>query len=156
MKQNKEKIDTKKIVFEIIIIPLAIMYLYYTILYNHHKISLVLLYITSLITCIEFIIKYIREVYVYKSKYNFLKVACTIMSFLILMFLILNLFLKYEIIKKILIILLIIMLCHLFIFAINSIIKIIKGTDKLYKNVVSSFFSLIAFTVIFMGIIIYL
>lgn len=156
MKKNKEDIDIKKIVFEIIIIPLSIMYLYYNLLYNHPKISIVFLYLVSTITCIEFIIKYIHEVYVYENKYNFLKVIYIIISFLIIIFILLNIFLKYNIIKKIFIVLLIIMLCHLLLFAIINIKRIIKSKGTLYKNTFAAFFSLIFFAVISMGIIIFL
>ncbi len=156
MKKNNENINVKKIIFEIILIPLAIMYLYYTLLYNHPKISIVFLYIVTIITCVEFIIKYIHEVYVYKNKYNFLKIIYIIISFLLIVFMVLNTILKYKIIKDMFVLLLIIMLLHLLVFSTININRIINNKGTLYKNTFSSFFSLISFVVVLMGIIIYL
>ena len=56
MKNKASVIDTKKIVIEIILIPLCILYLYYMLLYNHPKISAILLYIMITITCAATII----------------------------------------------------------------------------------------------------
>lgn len=156
MNKNNEKIDTKKIIFEIIIIPLAIMYLYYTLLYNHTKINMVFLYTVTLITCIEFIVKYIHEVYVYKNKYNFFKILYIIVSFLLIISIFLNIFLKQEIVKNTFVLLLIVMLFHLLFFAIININRIVKNKGTLYKNTFASFFSLISFVVVLMGIIIFL
>ena len=68
------KKNNKKIIFEIVLIPLCILYLYYELLHNHPTISLVFLTITIIITNIENLVKYINEVYIYESKKNILKV----------------------------------------------------------------------------------
>ena len=153
---NKKDIapNKKKIIFEIIIIPICILYLYYMTFNNHPKIILILSSIVLTITCIEFIVLYIHEVYIYKSKYNFLKILNIILSFLLIIFTVINLLLKLSIIKTIYFILIVIFLIHLLYFIIKNIIKIIKGKGTLYKNVFASFFGLISFMIIIIGVII--
>lgn len=154
--KNKEKSNNIRIVLEIILIPICVLYLYYTLLYNHPKISIVLLYITTLITSIEFIVKYIKELYTYENKYNPLRLIFVVFLFLLLITLVLNIFLKYKIIKQILTISLIILLVHLLLFAISNIIKIIKDKGRLLTTSASAFFSFIAFYIILIALIIYL
>ena len=156
MEKKVAKQNNKKIVMEIILIPLCTLYLYYTLLYNHPKISIVFLYITTLIASIELIVKYVKELYVYENKYNFLRLIFVIFSFLLIITMILNIFLKYKIIKQILIIFLTILLIYLLLFAIKNVTNIIKDKGRLLTNSAASFFSFIAFYIILMGLIIYL
>lgn len=156
MKKNKAKTDTKKIVLEIVLIPLCIMYLYYILLNNHPKINIVILHLFTFIASGVFIKKYIQEVYVYNSKYNFLKVLYTIICLVTIAFIFLNIFLKIKWIQIVYIALLIATLIHLLFVAIKGIIGITNGKGSLYKNAFSAYFSLVSFVVILMGIIILL
>jgi len=156
---NKKKVNPaniKKIVAEIIIIPLCILYLYYEFFYNHVQVSNVFLYLLLLFTCVEFIVKYIKEVYIYKSKYNLLKIFFVIYNFLLIIFGVLSIFLKIRVISLVFIILVIGLLCYLLYYAIRHITNIINNKGTLYNNAVSSFLPLIAFCTILMGLIIYL
>ena len=99
--RNKVKQNNKKIILETIIIPLCILYLYYMAFNNHPKTSLVISSIVTIITCIEFIVLYIHEVYVYENQYNFLKVLVTVLCILLIIFTGINLFIKLNIINKI-------------------------------------------------------
>ena len=153
--KNKES-NNLRIVLEIVLIPICVLYLYYTLLYNHPKISIVLLYITTLVTCIEFIVKYIKELYTYKNKYNPLRLIFVIFLFLLLITLVINIFLKVKIVKLIITISLIILLVYLLVFATSNIIKIIKNKGRLLNTASGSFFSFIAFYIILMALIIYL
>ena len=156
---NKKKISSaniKKIVAEIILIPLCVLYLYYTLLFNSISINKFILHTVVFITCIQFAIRYIREVYIYESKNNPLKIIFIIFNIILGIISMLNLSLKVRIIKIIFIVLVIIMLCYLLYNAITKIINIIKNKGVLYKNTFSSFASLIAFFMMLMGLIIYL
>lgn len=155
MKDKKDiKPNNKKIVFEVIIIPICILYLYYMAFNNHPKISLTISTIITIITCIEIIALYIHDVYIYENKYNFLRIIITILSFLLIIFTVINLFIKASIIKTIYLVLLIIFLIHLLYFVIKNLIKICKGKGILYKNTFASFFGLISFVIILINIII--
>ena len=151
--KNEIKTDNKKIVFEIIVIPICILYLYYMAFNSHPKISLAVSAVTTIITCIELIVLYIHEVYIYESKYNIFKILVTILSFLLIIFTIVNLFVKVSIIKIIYLALLVIFLIHLLYFVIKNIIRIINMKGTLYKNVFAAFFGLISFMIIMMGTI---
>ena len=152
--KNKVKQNNKKIILETIIIPLCILYLYYMAFNNHPKTSLVISSIVTIITCIEFIVLYIHEVYVYENQYNFLKVLVTVLSILLIIFTGINLFIKLNIIKIIYLVLILLFLIHLLYFVIKSIIKIIKEKGVLYKNVFAAFFGLISFVIILVSTII--
>ena len=157
MKKTKDnEINMKKVVVETILIPLCVAYLYYTMAHNHPRLNIVFVYIITLITCLEVAIKYIREVYVYKSKNNYLKIIISIISILLIITVFLNIFLKHKIILYSFITLLIIILCYLLFVSIKAIKKMINKEGILYKNTFEAFFSLIKFGVILMGIIIYL
>ena len=156
---NKKKVspaNIKKIVGEIILIPLCILYLYYTLLFNAITINKFILHAIIFITCVQFIIKYIHEVYVYESKTNPLKIVFIIFNILLSIACMLNIILKVKVIRIVFIVLVIIMLCYLLYNAITKIINIIKSKGILYKNAFSSFLSLIAFFMILMGLVIYL
>ena len=146
--------NKKKIILELVFIPLCIMYLYYVLINNHLKINLYLVSIIILITCVEFLIKYIYEVYVYENKYNFLKVLFIIFCFCLIIVDILNLFIKLKLIKVLFLIFIIILLIYLIYFVINCLIRIYKNKGILWKNAFASFFSFISFLIILMGIII--
>lgn len=150
------KTDNKKIVLEIILIPLCILYLYYVLLYNHPKISNILLYLTITITCVSFIVKYIKEVYVYENKYNILKIIFTIISILLIIVMLLNYYLKYKVVNYLFIILVILLLIYLLIYSIINIKGIIRSKDNLLEKTINSFFPSISFYIILIGLIIYL
>ena len=61
MKSKKEvKPNNKKIVFETILVPLCIFYLYYMAFHNHTKASYIISSIVTIMTCIEFLVLYIK------------------------------------------------------------------------------------------------
>ena len=146
--------NKKKIVIEVILIPICIMYLYYEVLHNHPKVSLGIATAVIILTSIEFIVKYIKEVYVYKSKNNLLKILYVIFSFILIILSIISLFLKYKLIKIAYFISLIILLVFLLYFITKNIVRIIKEKGTLYKNTFAAFFSLISFVIVLINIII--
>ena len=111
---NKKKVSSaniKKIVVEIIIIPLCVLYLYYTLLFNSTSINKFILHTVVFITCMQFAIRYIREVYIYESKNNPFKIIFIIFNLFLGIISMVNLALKIKVINTIFIVLLIIMLC---------------------------------------------
>ena len=155
MSKNKSKLDIKMVI-EMLIVPLALMYLYHMALHDHPKVNLVFFSLVTFFTCIEIIAKYIREVYIYESKNNFLKILFVIFSFILLIVTVLNIFLKYPIIKTLFIIFEIILLVYLITYAITRLINMYKEKGVFTKNAIACFFSLISFVLILMGMIIYL
>ena len=149
--------DTKnKIILEIILIPLCVMYLYYELLHNHPKVCLVLMICTIFFTCVELTVKYVKEVYVYNSKFNFLKILMVIFSFAIIVLSILSLILKYKIIKTVFYIMVPVLLAFLIYFIIKNFVRIKKEKGPLYKNAIAAFFSMLSFVIILISYIIIL
>ena len=150
--KNEVKPNTKKIIFEMILISLCIFYLYYMAFDNHLKASLIISGIVNIITCIEFLVFYIKEVYVYESKSNFLKIITIILNFVLIGLIIANIFTNK--IKIVLLVTTIIFLVFVLYFVIKNIIRIIKGKGTLYKNTFAAFFALISFMIILANVII--
>lgn len=151
---NKKDVDIKKIIFEIVAIPLCIMYLYYVLLWNEPKISIAVLYIITLITCGEFVAKYFNEVYIYESKSNLLKILIIILSIVLIILLVIYIFIRTSIVKIILLVSLLLMCFYLLYFAISNIKNIIKDTKNYSKYVIASYLSLFSFSMMIMGTII--
>lgn len=107
------KNTNKKIVAEIILIPFCFLYLFYVILGNHPKISFIFCSCLVIITCLEFAIKYFKEVYIYENKYNVLKVIFGIFNVLLIIITGLNLIYDIKIISVLFIIMTIILLMYL-------------------------------------------
>ncbi|MGM9879637.1 MAG: hypothetical protein ACI31R_06435 [Bacilli bacterium] len=153
MKKEVKK-NNSKIIFEIILIPLCFLYLFYTILNNHPKASFVVCSLIVIITCLEFAIKYLKEVYVYENKYNLLKLIFGIFSIILIIISGLNLVYSIKFLFILFIVMTFILLIFLLGFAIKNIIDINKNKGVLYKKAFSAFLSLIAFMTIFITLLI--
>ncbi len=144
----------KKMVLEIILIPLCLAYILYIVLQNYqttsHVIGLIILFITSL----EFIIKYFKEVYIYTHKYNYLKIIFGIFNIVLLLITTLNLIYNNNILNIIFMIGTIILLIYLLVFGTIKLKKVLKDEKPLSKNVLSSFLSYIALAIILICLII--
>ena len=151
----KKKEYDLKLIGELIIVPLCVMSLYHMVLSSHPKANLIVFSLVTFFTCIEFIAKYVKDVYVYEHKYNVLKIIFIIFNSLLLIETILNIMLKYKFIKIIFIIFEIILLLYLLYFAIRNILNLNKK-EKFTKSAIAAFFSLLSFCIILIGIIIYL
>lgn len=143
----------KKMVLEIILIPLCLAYILYIVLQNYqttsHVIGLIILFITSL----EFIIKYFKEVYIYTHKYNYLKIIFGIFNIVLLLITTLNLIYNNNILNIIFMIGTIILLIYLLVFGTIKLKKVLKDEKPLSKNVLSSFLSYIALAIILICLI---
>ncbi len=153
-KEVNVKPNNKKIIFEIILIPLCFLYIYYTILWKSPRASALIGEIVIIITCIEFAIKYFKEVYIYEHKFNLLKVLFGIFNVILIIISGLNIIYNIQIINILYLIFAIILLGYLLIFAVNNLICIIKEKGTLYKKAFGAFLSLIAFVIILMSLII--
>ena len=145
---------TNKMLLEIIVIPLCVMYLYNMIFHSHSKANLIVFSLISIITGIELLIKYIHEVYVYESKRNIFKVIMIIFGFSLIITIVLNLFLKYQIINILFIVFEILLLIYLLYFTISNLVKMKKNKGAFHKNAIASFFSFLSFSIILIGLII--
>ena len=143
----------KKMLIETIIIPLCVLYLLFTLLNNHETISRVICYITVFITSMVCLVKYVKEVYIYEHKYNYLKIIFIIVNILLLISLVLAIFITNKILNIIFIVLVGILLLYLLIFGIINIIIITKNNEKLYQSIIRAFFSLLSFSIILPSLI---
>ena len=143
-KNNKKEIKRNKIkiVFEIIIIPLCITYLIYTLFGNIKLANQIIFYSAIIITALTFIIKYFREVYIFEHKYNYLKILFIVLNIIMLIATILNIVLDMKMITVIFFILLGLLLLYLISLSIKNLIYISKSNDSIYKKVYGTFFSL--------------
>lgn len=145
----------KKILIEIVLIPLCVLYLIFTLLKNHELLSEILCYITVFITSLEFIIKNFKEVYIYHHKYNYLKIIFAIFNIILLFFMCLTIFYNNLIINNIFIFLVSILLINLLIYTIINIIKISKNDKKISIYIIRSFLSFLSFCLILPSLIIF-
>lgn len=145
MKDNK---DIKKIISWMVLIPLCVLYLLYTLLSGHSKISFVVLVVFVFITCLEFAIKYFKEVYIFESKYNVLKVIFGIFSICLIIISFLNIIYSFEIISIMFYVMCIIMLCFLIGFSVYNMICVFKNKGVFYKRVFSVFLCINDFVII--------
>lgn len=132
----------KKIILEIIIIPLFISYLFYQLLDTMNDIKILSIIILCLCN-LELFIKYIKEVKIYKDKKNIYKVIFIVFNFI-------NLFISFLTIYKNInilyfIICLSITMVYFLISGIQNIIKISKIDNKLYSYTKKSLISLLMF-----------
>lgn len=148
-----KKDNNIKLVIEVYLVPICFIYLLYMFLNNHSKTSLIICSITILFTSLEFMIKYLKEVYVYEHKYNFLKLSFGIFNILFVIITGLNIFYKLYIIKLLFIIDIIILLLFLLGFSIINIKKYLKDNKKV-AFIVKSFFSFLSFCTILITFII--
>lgn len=152
-KEVKEQKNIKKIVIEMILIPLCTLYLCYTILNNHPKTSFIILIIFTIITSLELAIKYLKQVYIYENKYNPLRVIFGIFNIVLIIISGLTLIYKTKLLTIIFLIMIIILLGFLLITSIINIKDIIKQKGTLYKKAFSAFLKLNAFVIILMSLI---
>lgn len=145
----------KKILAEIIVIPLCVLYLIFTLLKSSLAAGIIGL-VFVLFTAIWFSPKYIDEVYVYKNKKNLLKLLVAISDILLFVFGILMLIFKLKVYKVIFLIFLVICLLHLVYFFIKNIKEVIKKEKEIGINILYSFFSLLLFVIILSTFVIYL
>lgn len=144
----------KKMVLEIILIPLCLAYIIFIVLENHSTVSNVIGLITLYITALEFSIKYFKEVYIYENKYNYLKIIFGIFNIVLLLITTLNLIYNNNILNIIFMIGIIILLIYLLVFGTIKLKKVLKDEKPLSKNVLSSFLSYIALAIILICLII--
>lgn len=144
----------KKMVLEIILIPLCLAYIIFIVLENHSTVSNVIGLITLYITALEFSIKYFKEVYIYENKYNYLKIIFGIFNIVLLLITTLNLIYKNNIINIIYLVSTIILLIYLLVFGSFKLKNVIKDKKPLAKHVLNSFLSYIAFVIILMCLLI--
>ena len=144
----------KKMVIEIIVIPIALAYILYITLNSSPKISLIIGLTVLFITSLEFIIKYFKEVYIYEHKYNYLKVIFGLFNIILLLTTLLNLIYNNNVLNIVSTSSIIILLIFLLIFGSIKLKNIAKDKKPVYKNVISSFLSYIAFVIILICLII--
>ena len=86
MKKDKKEIkqNNSKIIAEIILIPFCFLYLFYTLFLSNPKASFIVCNLLVVITCLEFAIKYLKEVYIYENKYNPLKIVFGIFNIILI------------------------------------------------------------------------
>lgn len=145
--------NNKKLVFEIIIIPICILYLILTFL-KSTLVSGILLAVFSVVTAIWFVPKYIDEIYVYKSKNNFLKLIYIIGNILLASSSILYFILKLKIFKILIIISTLLVALELLHFGIKNLKEVINKKKENGINILHSFFSFMLFAIILGTIII--
>ena len=152
--KKEEKNNNAKIIFEIILIPLCFLYLFYTLFINHPKVSFVICLCITIITSIEFAIKYIKEVYIYENKYNPLKVIFGIFNILLIIIAGLNIIYNIKVILILFYVMISILLLYLLYFFIRNLIDVVKGKGVLYKKAFASLLSLTSFVTILITLII--
>lgn len=146
----------KKILLELLLVPVCLGYLFHMLLSNNQKISYILLIVMLLLTTFTLILKYGNEVYVYESKYNIYKIILIIFSVILFLISLLSIFLMGKFVRLFLIITTIILLLYLFYCAVRGIINIIKNGNYLYRYIIRVFFSSISFALILEALIFYL
>lgn len=132
----------KKIILEIIIIPLFISYLFYQLLDTMNDIKILCIIILCLCN-LELFIKYIKEVKIYKDKKNIYKVMFIVFNFISLFISFLTIYKNINILYFI--ICLSITMVYFLISGIQNIIKISKIDNKLYSYTKKSLISLLMF-----------
>ena len=152
--KKKEKNNNAKIVFEIILIPLCFLYLFYTLFINHPKVSFVICLCITIITSIEFAIKYLKEVYIYENKYNPLKVIFGIFNILLIIIAGLNIIYNIKVILILFYVMISILLLYLLYFFIRNLIDVVKGKGVLYKKAFASLLIFTSFVTILITLII--
>lgn len=152
--KKEEKNNNAKIIFEIILIPLCFLYLFYTLFINHPKVSFVICLCITIITSIEFAIKYLKEVYIYENKYNPLKVIFGIFNILLIIIAGLNIIYNIKVILILFYVMISILLLYLLYFFIRNLIDVVKGKGVLYKKAFASLLSLTSFVTILITLII--
>ncbi len=150
---KKDNKNIKKIVLEMILIPLCIIYLLYTLLLDNNKISEILCIMFTIITSLVFIIKYIKEVYIYENKYNVFKIIFSIYSIILVIISILTLILNINVLNLVFIIMIIILLIYLCLYIIKHIMDIHKNKGMFYKKIFSIFLSINSFVIILITLI---
>ena len=149
----KDKKNMKRIVAWLILIPLCMLYLLYTLLNGHSKISFVVLVIFIFVTCLELAIKYFKEVYIFENKYNVLKVLFGIFNICLLIVCFLNIVYSFKIVSILFLIMCILLLCFLMGYSIFNIVCMFKDKGVFYKRAFASFVSLNDFVIILITLV---
>lgn len=152
--KKEVKRNNSKIIFEIILVPLCFLYLFYTIFESHPKASFIFCLIITMITSLEFAIKYLKEVYIYENKYNPLKIIFGIFNIILIIVAGLNFVYNINFILILFYIMTSILLIFILWFVSRKLIFISKNKGVLYKNAFSALFSLTAFMTILITFII--
>ena len=145
----------KKIVGEILIIPACVLYLILSLLKSGLASGIIATFF-AIITAFWFVPKYVDELYVYESKYNFLKLIYIIGNILFAVSLILNLIFKLKIFKILIIVSGVIVLIELLHYGIKNLKEVITKTKEIGINILYSFSSFALFAIIISTVIIYL
>ena len=147
--------NNKKIVCEIILIPVCILYLILSFLKSGLAAGIILTAF-AIITAIWLVPKYIDELYVYKSKNNFLKLIFVTGNILLAVSLILNLIFKIKVFKILIILSSVIVGIELLYYGIKNLKEVISKKKEVGINILYSFSSFALLSIIISTIIIYL
>ena len=147
--------NKKKMVAEVIVIPLCIVWLLFVLLKSSVA-ALIIFILFSIVAAVWFSPKYFSEVYTYENKNNFWKLSIAIVDILLVIVAIVNLFLKLKALKIALIVLAILSFIHLVYFFVNNLKIIIKSKKDYGINVLYAFGSFLIFAIMVSTIIIYL
>lgn len=144
-----EKSKNKKIVGELILIFLAFFYLLSLFFNKFPKSVNFILPIITFFTCFEFMLKNAKEVYIYKSNKNALKISIVIYSVYLMFLSFLSILGKLNItFTRIYVASIILYLIFMLVFVIKNMISIIKGQKKLSDLCIKTFFTLLSSAII--------
>lgn len=147
--------NNKKIVLEIIVIPLCVMYLFLILLKSSFAAAIIFA-VFAIITAVWFVPKYIEEIYIYKSKLNFLKIIFVISYISLAVISILNIIFKLKLFKILFIIFACISFIGLLYFGIKNIKTVMKQKKDFAINILYSFSSFTIFAIMLSTFIVYL
>ena len=147
--------NNKKIVAEIILVPVCIVWLLFMVLKSSLAAGIIFA-VFALITAVWFSPKYFNDVYVYKSKGNIFKLIVAIVDILLFIVSILTLILKLKVLKIVLVVLAVISFIHLVYFFVKNLKEIMNKKKDFNINILYSFFSFLLFLILAFTLIIYL
>ena len=147
--------NNKKIICEIILIPACILYLILSFL-KSDLVSEIIFAFCAVAVAFWLVPKYIDELYVYKSKTNFLKLIYVIATILLGVVSILNLFFKFKVLKILLIIGAVIVAIELLHYGIKNLKVVMSKKKDMGINILYSFSAFTLLAIMISTIIIYL
>lgn len=137
-----------KIILEMLLICICIGYLLIKFFNRFENAVNFILPITMFFTALEFFIKYVKEVYVYKNKYNILKISFSIYSIYIMFLSFLLLLSKLNsLMIKIYTASIILYGIYMIYYVITNMKKIKNEKTNLFLNVTRAFSCLISITI---------
>jgi len=138
-----------KIILEIVLICTCIGYLLIKFLNKFENAATFILPITMFFTALEFFIKYVKEVYIYKNKHNVLKASFSIYSIYIMFLSFLLLLNKLNTIMiNIYTASVIVYEMYMIYYVIINIKKLKNENKNLFLNVTKSFSTLLSLTIL--------